>query len=76
MTAYEELKAWCEKHLPPMEYHIVPESNCYNATIYFGDGAYSYFTFDSTGGYLATGDANDDDLIDHIHDYEATKGTQ
>lgn len=26
MTAYEELKAWCEKHLEPEDYKDVPET--------------------------------------------------
>jgi hypothetical protein len=25
MTAYEELKAWCEKHLVPEEYEIIDD---------------------------------------------------
>lgn len=50
MTAYEELKAWCEKHLNADDYKAVPESENYYAVIYFeplvNDNNIPCFVFD------------------------------
>ena len=36
-TAYEELKAWCEKHLAPREYKILPKTKSYGFSIILED---------------------------------------
>lgn len=73
MTAYEELKAWCEKHLDPESYKAVPESPSYCATIYFINNEISYICFDSNGAVFYLDTLDEDDMIEHIQDYERTQ---
>ena len=69
MTAYEELKAWCEKHLEPEEYKVVPETDSYCATIYFDNhGTQSYLCFFSSGGYSGAGEVYDDEMEEHLEE--------
>ena len=76
-TAFEELKAWCEKHLPPEEYKVVPESPMYYTTIYFDNsGTCLYLSFSDKGEYWGTGEVDEDEMICHIEDYELNKDTQ
>lgn len=73
MTAYEELKAWCEKHLSPELYKIVPESPCFCTTIYFAeyaDTGVGMICFSPSGSVAGLGTLDEDDMITHIEDYE------
>ena len=73
-SAYEELKAWCEKHLAPKDYKIVPESRSYCATIYFAEFDYTYtvgmICFSPSGSVVNVGVTSEDEMIEHIEDYE------
>ena len=73
-TAYEELKAWCEKHLKTDEYKIVPESRSYCTTIYFGEFDYTdtigMICFTPSGSVANAGAMSTDEMIEHIEDYE------
>lgn len=68
LTAYEELKAWCEKHLEPREYIILPETKSYGLSIVLEDeyeiGFYSDGRFLNIWGV-------DDDTIEHAKECEA-----
>lgn len=73
MTAYEELKAWCEKHLSPELYKIVPESNFFCTTIYFAeytDTGVGMVCFSPSGSVAGLGALDEDDMLEHIEDYE------
>lgn len=70
MTAFEELKAWCEKHLLPREYKVVPETESYCATIYFdtcGNQAYICFR---DGLYIGAGETDNASMHEHLDEYE------
>ena len=77
MTEYEELKAWCEKHLAPEDYKIVPESHSYCTTIYFAEFSYTdevaMICFTPNGSVANAGAMSADDMIEHIEDYERTE---
>jgi hypothetical protein len=70
MTAFEELKAWCEKHLKADEYQVVPESHSYSATIYFTDCGVGFICFDRDGDACGMGALDEDDMLEHINDVE------
>lgn len=70
MTAFEELKAWCEKHLDTESYKVVPQSPSYLTTIYFVENDINYICFDEDGAVHGMGTLDDDDMLDHIRDYE------
>lgn len=75
MTAYEELKAWCEKHLDTDYYKIVPESRSFCTTIYIkncveGLCMVCFMPDGSVAGFDAI---DEDDMIEHIEDYERTE---
>lgn len=73
LTAYEELKAWCEKHLKPDDYKIVPESRSFCTTIYFAefsDTGLGMVCFSPDGSVVGLGAIDEDDMIVHIEDYE------
>lgn len=75
MTAYEELKAWCEKYLAPDEYQAVPESESYYATIYLepiiNDNNIPCLVFDENGIFQHSDVCANDEMVEHIQDYEA-----
>lgn len=77
MTAFEELKAWCEKHLTPDDYQIVPESPSYSATIYFKEflcpDDVGMICFFPNGSVANVGTMCGDDMVDHIEEYERTE---
>jgi len=76
MTAYEELKAWCEKHLNTDCYKVVPESRSYLATIYFAefaDTGLGMVCFAPDGSVAGLGAIDEDDMMEHIEDYERTE---
>lgn len=76
MTAFEELKAWCEKHLAPDLYKVVPESPSFCATIYFAeytDTGVGMVCFSPSGSVAGLGALNEEDMIEHIEDYERTE---
>lgn len=70
MTAFEELKAWCEKHLWADDYKVVPESRSYSATIYFTDCGVGFICFDRDGDACGMGALDDDDMFEHINEVE------
>lgn len=73
MTAFEELKAWCEKHLSPDLYKVVPESPSFCATIYFAeytDTGVGMVCFAPSGSVAGLGALDEEDMIEHIQDYE------
>lgn len=73
MTAFEELKAWCEKHLAPDLYKVVPESPSFCATIYFAeytDTGVGMVCFSPSGSVAGLGALDEEDMIEHIQDYE------
>lgn len=49
-TAYEELKAWCEKHLPDKRWSIIACSNEKSVVFYCRDGETS-IVFDEAGEF-------------------------
>lgn len=72
-TAYEELKAWCEKHLAPDLYKIVPESSSFCATIYFAeypDTGVGMICFSPSGSVAGLGTLDEDDMMVHIDEVE------
>lgn len=76
MTAYEELKAWCEKHLPEDGYKVVPESRSFCTTIYFAefsDTGLGMVCFAPNGSVAGFGAIDEDDMMEHIEDYEHTE---
>ena len=74
LTAYEELKAWCAKHLDADDYKIVPESRSYSTTIYFGEldctDIVGMVCFSPKGSVVNAGAIGADEMIEHIEDYE------
>lgn len=75
MTAYEELKAWCEKHLNTDCYKVVPESRSFCTTIYVkncveGLCMVCFMPDGSVAGFDAI---DEDDMMEHIEDYERTE---
>ena len=72
MTAYEELKAWCEKHLEPENHYVVEESPSYNQTIYINadNDEALYVAFGKEGAVISTGTVTMDEIVEHIRDVE------
>ena len=74
MTAYEELKAWCEKHLKADEYRIVEKTSSYFATIYLIDNQISEASgmiyFFGSGEVAGISNYTEDEMIDHINEVE------
>lgn len=73
MTAYEELKAWCEKHLGD-KYRIetIPETtDCYT-TMYIikSDEEIFYAAFDTDEYFIGFGSAPWDEFQEHIEQAE------
>ena len=52
MTAYEELKAWCEKHLNDSQWRATNEDEWGNPTIDIGEATHIFSQ--DTGRYLYT----------------------
>ena len=76
MTAFEELKAWCEKHMPVGEYQVIEESRSYAQTIYFdiyNNEEHPFMCFNSSGTFISAGVLTDEDRCEHIRDLEATE---
>lgn len=72
-TAYEELKAWCEKHLDADEYRVVPESRSFCASIYldiWGNDNIPCIVFNRVGECTNACTVTNDEMCEHIHDYE------
>lgn len=74
LTAFEELKAWCAKHLGADDYKVVPESRCYSATIYFTNCGVGYICFDRDGDVCDMGALDEDDMFEHIRELEEAEG--
>ena len=76
-TAFEELKEWCEKHLKADEYKVVPESISYHTTIYFEpdmNDNLPCFIFDGDGKYIVSDSCTNEEMCEHIRDYEEMCG--
>lgn len=76
MTAYEEMKAWCEKHLDPDEYRIVPESDSFCASIYFDiwcNDDIPCLVFNRIGEYTNACTVTNEEMCEHIRDLENTE---
>ena len=74
-TAFEALKAWCEKHLPVGEYQVVEESRSYAQTIYFDmySQEHPFMCFGANGNFGGSGVLTDEDRLEHIRDLEVTE---
>jgi hypothetical protein len=70
MSAFEELKVWCAKHLGADGYKVVPESRSYSATIYFTDCGVGFICFDRDGDACGMGALDEDDMYEHINEAE------
>lgn len=74
MTAYEELKAWCEKHLEKEDYRIVEKTSSYFNTIYLidkqGYEASGMIYFFGNGEVAGISNYTEDEMIEHINDVE------
>lgn len=75
MNAFEELKAWCEKHLPVGEYQVVEESRSYAQTVYFDmfNNEHPFMCFGASGAFISAGVLTDEDRLEHIRDLEAAE---
>ena len=72
-TAYEELKAWCEKHLgDTYRIETIPETVNYYTTMYIvkGEGEIFYAAFDAEGYFIGMSSATWDEFQEHIQCYE------
>lgn len=72
MTAYEELKAWCEKHLEPDEWKDVPATETFFHCIYMSveDDSVGFVGFFGNGSVVALGSAPEHIVNAHIEDYK------
>lgn len=74
MSAYEELKAWCEKHLKSYEFTIIPETESFVTTIYFNSrndiGMADYICFGKDEHYYGAGAVPYEAKIEHCDEYE------
>ena len=73
MTAFEELKAWCEKHLGDRyRIEIIPETTNYYTTMYIirDEEEIFYAAFDDEGYFTGMGCATLDEFQEHIQCYE------
>ena len=69
LTAFEELKAWCEKHLgDKYRMEIIPETTDYYTTMYIIQGGEEIFytAFDAEGYFVGMNAATWDELQEHI----------
>jgi len=69
MTAYEELKAWCEKHLgDKYRIEIIPETTEYYTTMYIlkGEEEIFYAAFDAEEYFIGMSSATWDEFQEHI----------
>ena len=73
-SAYSELKKWCEKHLKPEQFTIIPETESFLTTIYFNArndlGVADYICFNRAGEYCGTGAVSRASKIEHFDEYE------
>lgn len=73
MSAYEELKAWCEKYLKADAYKAVPESERYFPAFYFEPDVnidISCIVFNEDGSFQHTETVTNEEMCEHILDYE------
>ena len=72
MTAYEELKAWCEKHLEPEDYKDVPATEDFFHCIYLcvEDDSIGFVGFFGNGSVVALGSVPQVSMNTHIEDYK------
>lgn len=72
LTAYEELKAWCEKHLEPEEWKDVPATETFFHCIYMSveDDSVGFVGFFGSGSVVALGSVPMATVNAHIEDYK------
>lgn len=78
MTAYEELKAWCEKHLEPEEWKDVPTTETFFHCIYVSacfscnadDDGIGFVGFFNNGLVASLGLVTQCDMNAHIEEYK------
>lgn len=78
MTAYEELKAWCEKHLEPEDYKAVPTTENFFHCIYISadisfnadDDSVGFVGFFDNGSVAVLGSVSQASMYAHIKDYK------
>ena len=73
MSAYEELKAWCEKYLgDKYRTEIIPETTDYYIAMYIikGDEEIFYATFDIEEYFIGFGSVTWDEFQEHIEQAE------
>ena len=72
MTAYEELKAWCEKHLEPEDYKDVHSTEDFFHCIYLKveDDSIGFVGFFGNGSVAALGSVSQANMETHIEEYE------
>ena len=68
MTAYEELKAWCEKHLGAGDYKVVPESTSFAQSIYFTNNSIGFVCFNNDGSVCDCGGCDEEGMEEHLFD--------
>lgn len=72
LTAYEELKSWCEKHLNPEDYKDVPETENFFHCIYLSveDDSIGFVGFFGNGSVVGLGSMPIDRMDTHIEEYK------
>lgn len=72
MTAYEELKVWCEKHLEPEDYKDVPATEDFLHCIYLcvEVDSVGFVGFFGNGSVAALGSVPQYSMNTHIEDYK------
>lgn len=72
LTAYEELKAWCEKHLAPEDYKDVSATEEFFHCIYFSveDDSIGFVGFFGNGSVAALGSVPQASMNTHIEEYK------
>lgn len=71
-SAYEELKAWCEKHLEPEDFKDVPETGGFFHCIYLSveDDSIGFVAFFKNGSVVGLGSVSYTNMNAHIEDYK------
>lgn len=71
-SAYEELKAWCEKHLEPKDYKDVPATENFYHCIYMNveDDSIDFVSFFGNGSVVGLGSVSQASMNIHIEEYK------
>ena len=68
LSAFEELKAWCAKHLGADDYKVVPESTSFAQSIYFTESSIGFICFNSDGSVCGCGGCDEECMEEHLFD--------